>query len=116
VTDGTTPVTVANYYIPTNSIALTDTDININFKAELNEYTNTVFTQTLFENYYSNYISSVFDIRTRFVKVTAYLPLQLLTTIKLEDEIIVNQRAYRINQVEYNLGEGKAEFELKNIV
>jgi hypothetical protein len=26
VTDGTTPVTVANYYIPSNSIALTDTD------------------------------------------------------------------------------------------
>jgi hypothetical protein len=116
VTDGTTPVTVANYYIPSNSIALTDTDTNINFKAELNEYTNTVFTQTLFENYYKNYISSVFDVRTRFVKVTAYLPLQLLTTIKLEDEIIVNQRAYRINQVEYNLGEGKAEFELKNIL
>ena len=116
VTDGTTPVTVANYYIPTNSIALADTDININFKAELNEYTNTLFTQTLFENYYKNYISSVFDVRTRFVKVTAYLPLQLLTTIKLEDEIIVNQRAYRINQVEYNLGEGKAEFELKNIL
>lgn len=116
VTDGTTPVTVANYYIPSNSIALTDTDININFKAELNEYTNTPFTQTLFENYYKNYISSVFDVRTRFVKVTAYLPLQLLTTIKLEDEIIVNQRAYRINQVEYNLGEGKAEFELKNIL
>ena len=116
VTDGTTPVTVANYYIPSNSIALTDTDTNINFKAELNEYTNTPFTQTLFENYYKNYISSVFDIRTRFVKVTAYLPLQLLTTIKLEDEIIVNQRAYRINQVEYNLGEGKAEFELKNIL
>ena len=116
VTDGTTPVDIGVYYIPSNSIALTDTDININFKAELNEYTNTVFTQTLFENYYKNYISSVFDVRTRFVKVTAYLPLQLLTTIKLEDEIIVNQRAYRINQVEYNLGEGKAEFELKNIL
>lgn len=116
VTDGTTPVDIGVYFIPSNSALLSDIETNINFKAELNEYTNTVFTQTLFENYYKNYISSVFDVRTRFVKVTAYLPLQLLTTIKLEDEIIVNQRAYRINQVEYNLGEGKAEFELKNIL
>jgi hypothetical protein len=117
VTDGTTPVDIGTYYIPSNSLALTDTDININFKAELNEYTNTVFEQTLFNNYYSDYISSVFDVRTRFVKVTANLPLSLLSgsnAIKLEDTIIVNQREYTINQVEYNLGEGKAEFELKN--
>jgi len=71
----------------------------------------------LFNNYYNDYISSVFDVRTRFVKVTANLPLSLLSgsnAIKLEDTIIVNQREYTINQVEYNLGEGKAEFELKN--
>lgn len=119
VTDGTTPVTIAVYYIPSNSIALTDTDVNINFKAELNEYTNTVFTQTLFNNYYSDYISDVFNVARRIVKVTANLPLSLLTSntaIKLEDEIIINQRAYRINQVSYNIGEGKAEFELINIV
>jgi hypothetical protein len=117
ITDGTSPVDIGVYYIPSNSLALTDTDININFKAELNEYTNTVFEQTLFENYYKDYISSVFDFRTRFVKVTAHLPLSLLSgsnAIKLEDTIIVNQREYTINQVEYNLGEGKAEFELKN--
>lgn len=119
VTDGTTPVDIGVYYIPSNSLALTDTDVNINFKAELNEYTNTIFTQTLFNNYYSDYISDVFDYRRRIIKVTAHLPLSLLsgsTAIKLEDEIIVNQRAYRINQVNYNIGEGKAEFELINIV
>ena len=119
VTDGTTPVDIGVYYIPSNSLALTDTDTNINFKAELNEYTNTVFTQTLFNNYYSDYISGVFDYRRRIISVTAHLSLSLLsgsTAIKLEDEIIVNQRAYRINQVNYNIGEGKAEFELINIV
>ena len=119
ITDGVTPVTIGVYFIPSNSALLSDIETNINFKAELNEYTNTVFTQTLFQNYYSDYISDVFDFRRRIIKVTAHLPLLLLsgsTAIKLEDEIIVNQRAYRINQVTYNIGEGKAEFELINIV
>jgi hypothetical protein len=119
VTDGTTPVTIAVYYIPSNSLNLANDDININFKAELNEYTNTVFTQTLFNNYYSDYISDVFNFRRRIIRVTAHLPLSLLSgskAIKLEDEIILNQRAYRINQVTYNIGEGKADFELINIV
>jgi len=38
------------------------------------------------------------------------------SAVKLEDEIIFNQRSYRINQVTYNIGEGKADFELINIV
>ena len=114
VTDGTTPVDIGTYYIPSNSLALTDTDLNINFKAELNEYTNDVFYNTLFQTYYSNYIGDLYDYRTRFIKVSAQLPLSILSTIKLEDTIILNQREYRINQVEYSLTEGKANFELQN--
>jgi hypothetical protein len=114
VTDGTTPVDIGTYYIPSNSLALTDTDTNINFKAELNEYTNSVFENTLFQTYYSNYIEDLYDYRTRFIKVSAQLPLSILITIKLEDTIILNQREYRINQVEYSLTEGKANFELQN--
>jgi len=114
VTDGTTPVDIGAYYIPSNSLALTDTDLNINFKAELNEYTNTVFENTLFQTYYSNYISDIYDYRTRFIKTSAQLPLSILTTLKLEDTIIINDREYRINQVQYSLTDGKADFELQN--
>ena len=114
VTDGTTPVDIGVYYIPSNSLLLTDTDLNINFKAELNEYTNTVFENTLFQTYYSNYIGSLYDYRARFIKVSARLPLSILSTIKLEDTIILNQREYTINQVDYSLTDGKADFELQN--
>jgi hypothetical protein len=114
VTDGTTPVSIGVYYVPSNSLALTDTDLNINFKAELNEYTNDVFYNTLFETYYRNYIGNLYDYRTRFIKVSAQLPLSILSTIRLEDTIILNQREYRINQIEYSLTEGKANFELQN--
>ena len=106
---------VGTYYIPSNSKDLTDTG-NINFKAELNEYTNTVFANTLFSTYYSEYISNVFDFQTRITKVTAYLPLKILTQYKLEDTFIVGDRAYKINSITSNLSDGRSEIELINIV
>ena len=106
---------VITYYIPSNSKDLTDTN-NIHFKAELNEYTNSVFTNTLFDDYYSNYISDVFNPQTRILKVTAYLPIKILTQYKLEDTFVVSDRAYKINSITTDLTSGKSEIELINIV
>ena len=106
---------VITYYIPSNSKDLTDTN-NIHFKAELNEYTNSVFTNTLFDDYYSNYISDVFNPQSRIVKVTAYLPIKILTQYKLEDTFVVSDRAYKINSITTDLTSGKSEIELINIV
>ena len=108
--------TISSYYIPSNSSASNDGYNNINFKAELNEYTNTVFNNTLFKNYYSNYISDVFNPQSRIVKVTAYLPIKILTQYKPEDTFIVSDRAYKINSITTDLTSGKSEIELINIV
>ena len=108
--------TISSYYIPSNSSASNDGYNNINFKAELNEYTNTVFNNTLFKNYYSNYISDVFNPQSRIVKVTAYLPIKILTQYKPEDTFVVSDRAYKINSITTDLTSGKSEIELINIV
>ena len=106
---------VITYYIPSNSKDLTDTN-NIHFKAELNEYTNSVFTNTLFDDYYSDYISDVFNPQSRIVKITAYLPIKILTQYKPEDTFVVSDRAYKINSITTDLTSGKSEIELINIV
>ena len=107
---------VSTYFIPTNSALLSDIEVNINFKAELNEYTNTVFNRTLFNDYYSDYISDVFNAQTRILKVTAYLPIKILTQYKPEDTFVVSDRAYKINSITTDLTSGKSEIELINIV
>ena len=104
---------VTSYYVPSNSQLLTDS-FNINFKAELNEYTNTIFEDTLFYRYYRNYIAGVFDFRNRMTKVTAYLPLKILLKYKLADRFIINNKKYLINSIQTNLLTGKSEIELLN--
>ena len=108
-----------NYIIPSNSVALssgTDTS-NINFSLEINEYQlDTSFTGTLFATYYENYIAEIFNTKRRLIKVTAYLPLNLIYNLKMYDTIEINYENYRINTMKTNLTSGKSEIELINLV
>ena len=116
--NGSTRDVITTYFIPSNSVdkvAATDSS-NINFKAELNEYEGVIYEDTLFQEYYADYIESVFNSQTRITKVTAYLPIKILTQYRPEDTFIVGDRAYKINSITSDLTNGKSEIELINIV
>jgi len=117
LTNETTHVQQTVYNIPSNSIALarSTSKKNMNFFAETNEYTGGGdFTDTLFEMYYKNYITSVFNPKNRISKVTAYLPLRILLNYSLADRFIINGSSYKINSITTNLENGKSELELLN--
>jgi len=108
-----------DYYIPSNSFALSSSTsaININFNAEFNEWTSdNTFTDTLFDDYYTIYITDVFDIKRRLSKYKAFLPLKILRNYTLADRFVVNNRSYKINSITTNLGTGESEVELLNEV
>lgn len=105
------------YIIPSNSVALiaSDDDSNINFGLMPNEWSgDSSFTGTLFNEFYSEYISDVFNTKNRLSKYTAYLPLKILFDLKLNDRVIINNRRYKINSMTTNLQSGKTDFELLN--
>lgn len=88
---------------------------NINFNNELNEYTNSQeFTGTLFQNHYAEYVSEIFNPKSRLTKVTAFLPLEILFKLTLADRVIINGNKYKINSLTTNLQTGKSDFELLN--
>ena len=111
--------TINDYYIPSNSYALSTATsaININFNAEFNEYEpDENFTDTLFDDYYTTYITDVFDVKRRLSKFKAFLPLKILRNYTLADRFIVNNRSYKINSITTNLGTGESDIELLNEV
>ena len=104
--------------IPSNAVALASgtSTANINFNNEPNEYTgDETFTGTLFNNYYSTYISTVFDGRNRLTKIKAKLPMNILLNYTLADKFRIGGTAYRINSITTNLTTGEADIELLNI-
>ena len=103
--------------MPSNSVSFSSgtSTANINFKLEKNEYTgDSSFTGTLFESYYSNYITDVFNTKNRITKVKAYLPLRILLNFTLADRFDINGKRYKINSIETNLATGESNIELLN--
>jgi len=102
--------------MPSNAVSFANdvNTANINFKAEQNEYRLNTYTNTLFKEYYQNYIISVFNNKNRLTKVTAYLPLSILLNYTLADRFIINGNSYKINSINTNLETGKSELELLN--
>ena len=110
---------LTTYNIPSNSVALSSvtSKANINFHNETNEYSfSNSFTDTLFNVYYSNYITGVFNESNRITKLTAYLPLSIALKLNLSDSFIISGKSYKINSITTNLETGKSELELLNEV
>ena len=117
LTTPTSHVQQTIYNIPSNSVALSRSTSkkNINFYNELNEYSgDNDFTDTLFEMYYKNYITSVFNPKNRITKVSAYLPMKILLNYTLADRFILGDHQYKINSLTTNFKSGKSEIELLN--
>lgn len=103
--------------IPLNSPSVdpNSNPFNFNFALEPSEYTGgTDFNETLFTEYYSKYIKSVFNPKQRITKISAYLPLRILLNYKLSDRFVINGRSYKINSITSNLETGKSDLELLN--
>lgn len=108
---------LSNYYIPSNSLSI-DSSIskkNINFYNEYNEYTlDTTFTDTLYQENYSNYIENVFNVNRRLIKIKADLPLNIIKNIKMNDKVIINNQYFNLNTLKTNLITGESSIEILN--
>ena len=110
-----------NYWMPHNANELgtstTAPTYNLNFGSEIDSYQLTDYggnNNSLFQLYYQNYITRVFNKRTRIFKYNAILPLKVLLNLTLDDLIVVGTRAYTINKMSTKLQSGETNFELLN--
>ena len=118
LTTASSHVPLVDYIIPSNTraIVVTTTD-SINFNDDVNEYTGASgFTGTLFNNYYSTYITDVFNTKRRITNLKAYLPLQMLYKLQMNDVMTINNQDYIINTANINLITGETKLELLNKV
>lgn len=89
----------------------TDT-FSINFPTQISTLTEDLIEKGLYNQYYENYLSNVFDFKARLVKVSAILPTSILTSLKLNDSVIIRDAKYIINTMTTDLTTGQVEFEL----
>ena len=88
---------------------------SLNFGIEADEWTGvSPGSSNLFSDGYLDYTQAVFDINSRLLKVSAYLPLSIITKYQMNDTFVINSKPYRINKIKTNLLTNKTDLELYN--
>ena len=101
--------------IPSHTITLNEPQHSLIFASELSTFNQEIIFNTLYKRYHSDFISSIFNIKRRTFKYTAYnLPYRYLMSLDLNDVIKIKEEYYRINSFSPNLLTGKVSFELIN--
>lgn len=85
---------------------------SINFGSEFDEFHQVENTTSLFKTYYEEYVQDIYNRRSRILKVKAFLPVNVILKITLDDEVTIGNRLYGINKMKLNLNTGKADLEL----
>ena len=110
--DGTSTTNHTTANIFGQDTLISSVDYTLNFGAEQSTYTGNVENQSLFSNYYSNYLNNIFGVKSRIIKVKGVLPISLLTNLKVNDRVIIRDKRYVINQFTTDLTTGEVQFEL----
>ena len=113
---------ITNYWRPSNGSNTGDTSTppsyTLNFDQEFDEWLRKNFgnnSNSLFNKFYKIYVEGVFNAAKRIFKVTAYLPPNILVNYRLNDQIKIQDKMFRINSITTNLMTGKSQIELLNI-
>lgn len=84
----------------------------LNFGLEISTFFLEIINNTLFNNYYLNYLSNLYYLKSRMVKVKMRLPYTELLNLKLNDRIVIRDKRYIINQYTTDLITFESDFEL----
>ena len=103
-----------NVIMPSHSSIINQPSFNLNFNAEVNEYTSQVFQDTIYKRFFDDYIIDMFSVKRRTFKFKAILPDFILNKLKLNDRLIIKDRRYIINNITSNLTKREDTLELIN--
>lgn len=110
--DGTNYNNLSEYVRFSNELFINNNIASLNFNTEISSWVLSPGSDSLFNLWYKNYISGLYDIRCRIVKLKAIMPIPQLSTIKLNDKIVYKDKKYIINQFTTDLTTGEVDFEL----
>jgi hypothetical protein len=116
--DGATVYDLTEYRRFSNEIQLGGTDLSylqtLNWGVENSVWNLTFAPNGLYQQFYSQYINNLYNQRTRVLKAKGNFNPYLLSSLKLNDRVIVSNKRYIINTLTTDLTTGEVELELLN--
>jgi hypothetical protein len=92
-----------------------DSSQTLHFNEEFDEWTLQTNPNSLFNNFYKNYIEGIYSPYARRVVVDAYLPSLIYSKVKLNDSIIIDKIVFLIESIKTNFKNGKTSLKLLRV-
>ena len=112
--DNTTSQLNSNINTPSHTINFTDRLHSCIFSSEYSNWDGNLINNTLYSDYYKDYVLSIFNIKRRNFKYKAVLPLNILSSLQLNDVLKIKEEYFRIDNYSLNLLTGESDLELIN--
>lgn len=88
----------------------------LTFGLEIDPYHEQAFNQTLYGEFWQDYITDLYSTSRRVYKYKAILPMTTIYRLKMNDKLVISGKRYIINEVNLNLRTREATLELLNDV
>lgn len=87
---------------------------SINWGSEIDPWNLTDLDKSLYLNYWSKWISTIYSLKQRKFTYDAILPTRIINDISLNTTLIIGNHKYKINDYKIDLTNGKTKFTLFN--
>jgi hypothetical protein len=112
--NGITESTITNIALFGQDLFYNNQIYSLNFSSDNSTWYNTLIDNSLFAVYYFGYLSNLFNTKNRLTKVTAYFPVGLITSLRLNDRLVIQDKRYIINSINSDITTGEVKLELIN--
>jgi hypothetical protein len=110
--DDTTTQDITNYAIFGQDIIYQNQNYSLNWGAEISLIQQQTVQNGLYQTYYFPYLINLYNLKNRLYQVKTNLPVSLLTTLRLNDRLVIRDKRYIINEMKSNLTTGEVNFSL----
>jgi hypothetical protein len=112
--DGTSESTITNIALFGQDLFYNNQIYSLNFSSDTSTWYNALIENSLFAVYYFGYLSNLFNIKNRLTKIKANFPIGLITSLRLNDRLVIEDKRYIINTINSDITTGEVSLELIN--
>ena len=112
--DGNANYLITDYRPLCNQTTYNNVVYSNHFSTEPSAFNSVTITNSLYSQYYAGYLQNLFNPKNRLTNVKALFPISLLTSLKLNDRLIIRDKRYIINEMKVNLTTGDVDLSLIN--
>jgi hypothetical protein len=110
--NGSTIPTITTYRPFGQDLTYNNFKWSLNFGADISTLYNVVNPNSLYSVYYSGYLNNLYARKNRMYTYKTKLPISILTSLRLNDRLIIRDKRYIINEMKSELTSGEVTFVL----